>query len=912
MRKVFLNKFSENYTMRPFLHLIAILQFTVSLKAQTPPHYSHVPSDAGTNNLYFNESACRKFQFIYTQAEIAAMNAPVNGPITIDTLWFRHGGASNPFTQLTNLVVRMGHSTLANPGAQFEANFNVGAPQTVLSATSYTYTPLIGAAGQPDDNWTFIPLQTPFAYNYSDNLCIEFSFSASSGSIAGNFANNGGAPVTQYASSNSATTADGSSSRPMLGISRQGGGINCNPDGNWFLISNYNGGNLSIIVDQDIPDLKIGICTYEPVNVSFSGPFVANITEVRYAGANSNQNNNNCGFPISASTFNGIDAGLVTLEVGPPVNIISPPNPNNILNQPNGFNFGVICLASCDLNSYQGGCNTADQVIDYFQTQFGGSLRGAAVQNCCWSNDTPYRLSQISGNCCANPDGGVATVTYPTGPFCTGDGDVSPVLTGDNSGTFYSIPSGLTIDAATGVINLGSSTPGDYEIVYARQINCNEVLITSNLTLNSGTSEPPAFSLSNPICIASTAQTPQPLNGFASGGTFSASPAGLSIDAESGTINPGNSQPGQYAVSYTIAASTCGTAQTFTFPNLVIEPEQEPYPLVLGDTCITTPLTVQLGGTLGVESVQWNMGDPNGGASNLSNNPSHSHQYSQAGSFTITAIVEYGCGSDTITRVIQAIEAATPQLSFAYANDPCRMSNTAPVLASGFATGGLFSVSPALALNNANGTLGALGNTEGEFIITYTYAGGNCIASGTFSDTIAVQAFSESLVAQPESVTLILGDTAELGASGTLNYTWSPDEGLSCSNCSSPLVFPSQTTQYTVSGIDANGCRSIDTVLVFVDIICNEVFIPSIFSPNGKGPQSNENFCVLGDCVAQFKLAIHNRWGQQVFETEDIKQCWDGTFKGTEAASGVYAYNVYLRQLDGTVLNKTGSLVLVK
>jgi gliding motility-associated-like protein len=101
-------------------------------------------------------------------------------------------------------------------------------------------------------------------------------------------------------------------------------------------------------------------------------------------------------------------------------------------------------------------------------------------------------------------------------------------------------------------------------------------------------------------------------------------------------------------------------------------------------------------------------------------------------------------------------------------------------------------------------------------------------------------------------------------------------------------------------------------VLVFVDIICNEVFIPSIFSPNGKGPQSNENFCVFSDCVAQFKLVIHNRWGQQVFETEDINQCWDGTFKGTAAASGVYAYNVYIRQLDGTVLSKTGSLVLVK
>jgi gliding motility-associated-like protein len=99
---------------------------------------------------------------------------------------------------------------------------------------------------------------------------------------------------------------------------------------------------------------------------------------------------------------------------------------------------------------------------------------------------------------------------------------------------------------------------------------------------------------------------------------------------------------------------------------------------------------------------------------------------------------------------------------------------------------------------------------------------------------------------------------------------------------------------------------------VEVDIRCKEPFIPTIFSPNGKGPQANETLCVLSDCVEQFKLVIHNRWGERIFESEDIKQCWDGTFKGVEAASGVYAFNVYVKQLDGTVLNKTGTISLLR
>jgi gliding motility-associated-like protein len=169
---------------------------------------------------------------------------------------------------------------------------------------------------------------------------------------------------------------------------------------------------------------------------------------------------------------------------------------------------------------------------------------------------------------------------------------------------------------------------------------------------------------------------------------------------------------------------------------------------------------------------------------------------------------------------------------------------------------------------------------------------------------------------QQEASTLNLGDTLQLNASGAESYSWTPSQSLSCADCSNPLASPTETTTYIVTGSNANGCVSSDTITITVDteidIICNEVFIPSIFSPNGKGPQVNESFCVLSDCVEQFKLVIHNRWGEKVFETENINACWDGTFKGVEVGSGVYAYNVFLKQLDGEVVNKVGTVVLAK
>ncbi|MFN5317334.1 MAG: gliding motility-associated C-terminal domain-containing protein, partial [Bacteroidia bacterium] len=200
-----------------------------------------------------------------------------------------------------------------------------------------------------------------------------------------------------------------------------------------------------------------------------------------------------------------------------------------------------------------------------------------------------------------------------------------------------------------------------------------------------------------------------------------------------------------------------------------------------------------------------------------------------------------------------------------------------------------------------------IASASGEYILQASNSAG-CIDT----DTLSIQFVNFSVTAVANPTNILVGDTVQLNASGAFSYLWNPEEGLSCSNCASPFATPSESTTYIVSAIDSNGCRSSDTLRVEVDIRCKEPFIPTIFSPNGKGPQTNETFCVLSDCVEQFKLVIHNRWGERVFETEDITQCWDGIFKENEAASGVYAFNLYLRQLDGTVVNKTGTITLVR
>jgi gliding motility-associated-like protein len=152
----------------------------------------------------------------------------------------------------------------------------------------------------------------------------------------------------------------------------------------------------------------------------------------------------------------------------------------------------------------------------------------------------------------------------------------------------------------------------------------------------------------------------------------------------------------------------------------------------------------------------------------------------------------------------------------------------------------------------------------------------------------------------------------------TLNpvFTWSPDTALSCSDCQNPIAAPVETTLYSLTVTDANGCSDSATVLVRVDKQRN-VFIPTAFTPNGDG--LNDGFHVYGgDGVARVsKMMVFDRWGEQVFEASDIVPNdptlgWDGTFKGKMMNPAVFIYYIEVEFVDGTILDYKGEITLIR
>lgn len=100
--------------------------------------------------------------------------------------------------------------------------------------------------------------------------------------------------------------------------------------------------------------------------------------------------------------------------------------------------------------------------------------------------------------------------------------------------------------------------------------------------------------------------------------------------------------------------------------------------------------------------------------------------------------------------------------------------------------------------------------------------------------------------------------------------------------------------------------------------ISNEVCIrmdplihtPNAFTPNDDG--INDFFQLKGIFLTGYYMAIYSRWGEQVFESRDPNEAWDGKFRGGEVPEGVYVFVALGLGFDGQRIKKTGTITLIR
>src|SRR5690606_31314926 len=186
--------------------------------------------------------------------------------------------------------------------------------------------------------------------------------------------------------------------------------------------------------------------------------------------------------------------------------------------------------------------------------------------------------------------------------------------------------------------------------------------------------------------------------------------------------------------------------------------------------------------------------------------------------------------------------------------------------------------------------------------------------SASVSATI-VSATTFGLDAYPDVTTIDVGESVDLNIEVepgivVTSVSWTPSTGLNCTDCEAPTASPTETTVYYVTVIDENGCMATDSVIVVVNFPCGELFVPTIFSPNGDG--LNDLECVMGSCVTSIDFTIFDRWGEVVFATKDKNECWDGMFRDKPAQTGVYVYKLKATLVSGEIVNQSGNINLTR
>ena len=138
---------------------------------------------------------------------------------------------------------------------------------------------------------------------------------------------------------------------------------------------------------------------------------------------------------------------------------------------------------------------------------------------------------------------------------------------------------------------------------------------------------------------------------------------------------------------------------------------------------------------------------------------------------------------------------------------------------------------------------------------------------------------------------------------------WLPSELLSCDNCPEPIVLSNDgITNFEINILDANSC--LWHYPIEVAYICN-AYAPNAFSPNNDGLNDIFQLYNSGCPLENFQFHIFDRWGNNVFYSEDLKNGWNGTSKGKDAGVGVYVYQISYRAYGKKELME-GELVLIR
>lgn len=118
---------------------------------------------------------------------------------------------------------------------------------------------------------------------------------------------------------------------------------------------------------------------------------------------------------------------------------------------------------------------------------------------------------------------------------------------------------------------------------------------------------------------------------------------------------------------------------------------------------------------------------------------------------------------------------------------------------------------------------------------------------------------------------------------------------------------------YRLAVTNACGTRTDTIQISMTDCLC-PIYVPSAFSPTLNGV--NDKFEVVFSCpYLRYSMKIYNRWGEKLFESDDLHPSWDGRYKGAIVPADMYAYILEIESkwhFGGAEFNKSGVVYVLE
>lgn len=201
-------------------------------------------------------------------------------------------------------------------------------------------------------------------------------------------------------------------------------------------------------------------------------------------------------------------------------------------------------------------------------------------------------------------------------------------------------------------------------------------------------------------------------------------------------------------------------------------------------------------------------------------------------------------------------------------------------------------------------------STPGNFSITLSVSSDQCPTPvQTLTKTLLVerpaapQRYTTAFAIRNVPLTL---EARKIGTS----VQWSPALQLSDPGAYNPVFRGASSQDYSITFVSAGGCKTVDSLLVEI-VQQAKIEVPNAFTPNSDGLNDFLRPIAMG--VAEIRhFRIFNRYGELLYESRGEKPGWNGKFKGQNLSTQTLVWMVEGVGLDGSVISKKGTCVLIR